>query len=428
MSSLKAKLLNLPPMGSALGAPAAAIHGAALPLPMPSVGPVVGRPSLDELRERIAKIVGRGAAPEPRPVPTQGELPFMLEQTEHGPLYVRRERTAPAARVGRAPLIAARDAEPSMLALLALDPGLSVCDVKRALYIDTETTGLAGGTGTVPFLLGLSYFDEQAKCFVMEQFLLRRLGEEAPILVRFRERAEEASMFVSYNGKAFDMPLLKTRYVMNRLEAPPMRPHLDLVHVARRVHKHRLKVRTLSSLEHHVLGRVRIGDTHGEDIVACYAHFLRTGDEEALLSVVEHNEADVLSMVALLGLYGEPLSSLQAEDLAGVARTLKRAGAVDQAFAVADHAVEQGGGVEALRARGEIAKARGDKWRALQDFESICAEVDEPSVRLSLAKLYEHYARAFDKALGVVEQGTGEDEEALLRRRARLSRKRSRQI
>jgi hypothetical protein len=310
-----------------------------------------------------------------------------------------------------------------MLALLALDPGLAGCDVRRALFLDTETTGLAGGTGTVPFLLGLAWYDEGAGTFLLEQVLLRRLGEEAPILALLTERIRDASMLVTYNGKAFDMPLLRTRYVMNRMPAPPERPHLDLVHVGRRIHKHRLKVRTLVSLEHNVLGRVRVGDTHGEDIVACYAHFLRTGDEDALAGVVEHNAADVLAMVALVGLYGEPLGSLEGEDLAGAARTLFRAGAIDRAVTLADEAVARGGGAEAKKARGEIAKARGDKARALADFESIAEEVDDPAVRLSLAKLYEHHVRAFAKALTLLERGTGEVDEALEKRRARLKRK-----
>ena len=75
------------------------------------------------------------------------------------------------------------------------------------------------------------------------------------------ERVANASMLVTYNGKAFDMPLLRARYVMNRMTAPPEPPHLDLVHVARRIHKARLTNRTLIALEHNVLGRVRIGDT-----------------------------------------------------------------------------------------------------------------------------------------------------------------------
>lgn len=310
-----------------------------------------------------------------------------------------------------------------MLALLALDPALSGCDVRRALYLDTETTGLAGGTGTVPFLIGLATYDEASGAFITEQLLLRRLGEEAPMLALLAERIAEASMIITYNGKAFDMPLLRTRFVMNRMAAPREPPHLDLVHVARRIHRSRLPARTLASIEHNVLGRVRVGDTHGEDIVACYAHFLRTGDDESLIGVVDHNAADVLAMVALVGLYGEPLGSLEGEDLAGVARTLRRAGALDLAADLADHAVLRGGGTEALRARGEIAKARGDKARALSDFEAIVKEVDDPAARLELAKLYEHHVKAFARALSLVEEGTGEDDGAHTRRRARLKRK-----
>lgn len=384
-----------------------------------------GRASLNELRDRIARIVARGrpAAPAFRADPTQGELPFVLERTDRGPLYVHRARSGAAARVGRAPLVAARHADPAMLALLALDPALSGCDVRRALYLDTETTGLAGGTGTVPFLIGLATYDEASGAFITEQLLLRRLGEEAPMLALLAERIAEASMIITYNGKAFDMPLLRTRFVMNRMAAPREPPHLDLVHVARRIHRSRLPARTLASIEHNVLGRVRVGDTHGEDIVACYAHFLRTGDDESLIGVVDHNAADVLAMVALVGLYGEPLGSLEGEDLAGVARTLRRAGALDLAADLADHAVLRGGGTEALRARGEIAKARGDKARALSDFEAIVKEVDDPAARLELAKLYEHHVKAFARALSLVEEGTGEDDGAHTRRRARLKRK-----
>jgi hypothetical protein len=325
-----------------------------------------------------------------------------------------------------------------MLALLALDPALAACDVRHALFLDTETTGLAGGTGTVPFLLGLAWFDAAANTFVLEQILLRRLGEEAPILTLLAERLEAASMVVTYNGKAFDLPLLRTRYVMNRLPEPPRRPHLDLVHVARRIHRSRLKSRTLVAIEHDVLGRVRVGDVPGGEIVACYAHFLRTGDEEALLGVVEHNAADVLAMVALVGLYGEPLGEragdalgegegpayvpvgLEGADLACAAAVLRRAGALERASALADEAVARGGGAGARRVRGDIAKARGDKARALADYEALAAEVPDPEVRLELCKLYEHHLRAFQRALEVLERGTGEDDEASARRKNRL--------
>lgn len=427
MASFKQKLARLPPLAEAAAVPT---RDAAAPI-APTAPSRVAAPDeaqdrsavLDDLRERIARIIGRQSPPAPRADPTRGELPFVLERTDRGPLYVRRVRCPPGARVGRAPLVAARDADPAMLALLALDPPLAGCDPRRALFLDTETTGLAGGTGTVPFLLGLAWLDEDCGAFVLEQALLRRLGEEAPILALLSERLARASMIVTYNGKAFDWPLLRTRYVMNRLEPPAPLAHLDLVHVARRIHGARLRARTLLAIENEVLGRVRVGDVGGADIVAIYAHFLRTGDEEALLGVVEHNAADVLSMVALLGLYGEPAFALDAEDLVGVARTVRRAGDLELAAELAERAVERGGGHAARRARGDIAKARGDKARALADYESVCAEVDDPSVRLELAKLYEHHVRAPGRALELVERGTGEAEPAHARRRERLRRK-----
>ncbi len=389
----------------------------------PAEAAVKSKPTLDELRARISRIVAKVSAPAPRPNPTEGELPFYLEQTDLGPLHVRREKSVPAARVGRVPLVAARDADPAMLSLLALDPELSGCDIRKAVFLDTETTGLQGGTGTVPFLLGLAFYDEVHGGFVLEQALLRRLGEEAPILELAARRLEEASMIVTYNGKAFDLPLLRTRFVMNRMKVPTDKPHLDLVHVARRIHGQRLKHRTLVNIENEVLGRERVGDVGGADVVQCYMHYLRTGDESALSGVIEHNAADVLSMVALVGLYGEPLGSLCGEDLAGVAKSLRRAGDLEKASEMAEAALDKGGGSLARRARGDIAKARGDKARALLDYEVLSTEVDDPKVRLELAKLYEHHVKSFAAALALVELGTGEKDEELEKRKARLNRK-----
>jgi hypothetical protein len=381
---------------------------------------------LADLREKIARIVGRTPVPTPRADPTRGELPFLCNTTEQGPLYLHRARSGPAARVGRVPLVSARFAEPGMLALLALNPALASCPPKGALYLDTETTGLAGGTGTVPFLIGLAWFDEEANAFVLEQMLLRRLGEEAPMLALLTKRIEAASMIVTYNGKSFDMPLLRTRYVMNRMAAPVEPPHLDLVHVARRIHGGRLERRTLASIEHMVLGRVRVDDVPGGEVVQRYAHFLRTGDEEALLGVVDHNAADVLSMVALVGLYGEPLGSLEPEDLAGAARVVRRAGDLDLAEALAERAIARGGGAVARRARGDIAKARGDKVRALLEYEAASLEIDDQGLRLELAKLYEHHVKSFARALETCDRGTGEGDAAVEKRRARLEKKLSR--
>lgn len=438
--SLRKRLSRLDGAGLAAAPPGPALPKlfepkAPPPAPEPPAPPASEPPAsgtaptsglLDDLRRRMDAILVRTRAEAPKPLPRVdfGDLPFCLEDTPSGPLHVRTLRLSGAHRVGRAPVTFARTASPELLALLALDPRLASCDPSRALYLDTETTGLGPGAGTVAFLVGLAFFDAESG-LVCEQLLVRQLGEEAPVLARVAERIRAASMLVTYNGKSFDMPVLRTRFVMNRATCPPEPPHLDLVHVARRLHKGRGIGSTLGAMERGVLGYVREDDVPSGEVSACYLHFLRTGDARALLGVVDHNAWDVVSMAALVGLYGEPLDGtrLEPQDLVGVARTLKRAGAAERAFEVADEAARRGAGPDAVRARGEIAKARGDKARALADFEALAASVDDPTVRLELAKLYEHHAKDAARALEVVAAGTGETDAQREKRASRLRRK-----
>lgn len=377
---------------------------------------------IEGLRRKMAQILDRPPPERPGPVdPVIVELPFSRIESVSGPLHRRVERLAPSHHVGRIPVSAARDARAEALALLSLDPGLAGAAPANALFLDTETTGLGGGAGTVAFLVGLAAFEEGT--LVVEQLLLRTPGEEGALLERIAERIDGCSMLVTYNGKAFDVPLLRSRFVMNRMAAPPAKPHLDLLHVGRRIHKARIGACTLKALESEVLGFVRDADIDGGDVAPRYGHFLRTGDESVLRAVVDHNAWDVVSMAALVGLYGEPMDCLHETDLLGLARTYRRARAFDEAVRVADAAVSRGAGPDALRVRGEIAKARGDRARALSDFEELAIVVDDPVVRLELAKLYEHFVKAPDRALELVNAGTGEPEEAAQRRRARLERK-----
>ncbi len=381
---------------------------------------------LADLRARIQATLERGARRRPAPSPPVDtvDLPFATLPTPGGPLHVRVQRLSAAHRTGRAAISGAADANFELLALLSLDPGLAACDPRGVLYLDTETTGLSGGAGTVAFLVGLAWWD--AGTLVLEQLLVRALGEEGPMLERVRERIASASALVTFNGKSFDMPLLRTRFVMARMPVPPTPPHLDLLHVARRVHGKRMKQGCrLVALEREVLGFERCDDVESGDVSACYLHFLRTGDAGALLGVIEHNAWDVVAMAALVGIYGEPLSDgLAPGDLAGVASTLRRAGALEHAQAAAEAAVERGGGApELLRTRADVAKARGDRARALADFERLAAAVDDPSVRLELAKLYEHWVKSPVQALEWAARGTGESAEHAKKRADRLSRK-----
>jgi hypothetical protein len=251
------------------------------------------------------------------------------------------------------------------------------------------------------------------------------------MLEHVRKRIEAASMLVTFNGKAFDLPLLRTRFVMARLAPPAEPPHLDLLHVARRVHRDRSKTVPqacrLTALERDVLGFERVDDVISADIGARYMHFLHTGDWRSLLGVVEHNAWDVVAMAALVGVYGEPEhAGLAADHLVGIARTLRRAGALDRAMAAAQAAVDRDRptvSLRSLRVRADIAKARGDRARALADFEILAAQADDATVRLELAKIYEHWMNRPDEAQRWAAQGTGESPERSRARAQRLARK-----
>ncbi|MEO7113074.1 MAG: ribonuclease H-like domain-containing protein [Polyangiaceae bacterium] len=416
-------------------------------LEMPSVSRSELASPLDDLRDRMRAILERTAiTPRKLEAVDTPELPFVTHQTARGPLHLRAWRLSAAHRMGRVSLLPARDANPELLALLALDPAIASCDPMRALYIDTETTGLAGGAGTVAFLIGLAFFDgdrdSENRGLMMEQILVRSLGEEAPMLEHLAKRIADASMLVSYNGKSFDLPLIRTRFVMGRVQAPVEPPHFDLLHVARRLHKARLKSRRLNqndqqstckltTLERLILGFERHDDVPSADVSAHYLHFLRTGETKALLGVVEHNAWDVIAMAALLGLYGEPLetSELGVSEIAAAARTMKRAGHMEKATATAELAVNRALAQpkpdleEPYRARAEIAKARGDRARALADYTHLAQSVDDPRVRLELAKLYEHFVKDMPRALELALSGTGEAEEAQTKRAHRLMHK-----
>jgi hypothetical protein len=244
--------------------------------------------------------------------------------------------------------------------------------------------------------------------------------------------------------------------------APALRelPHLDLLQLTRRLHKHRLPSCSLKTVEAQILGRERVGDVHGADIAAIYWHYVRTGSGDVLEPVLEHNALDVLSMVGLVGLYGEALLEwVPPSDLALAARLatkVTRTRSLRERFAEEDLARADASAsawseravARATEAReplplevaAEVAKARGDKASALRRYEAalelLSAEGLEwddlfgdasreraARVRGQLVKLHEHFSKDFDRALRLLDAGTPEDALAVDKRRSRLAQK-----
>jgi uncharacterized protein YprB with RNaseH-like and TPR domain len=185
-----------------------------------------------------------------------------------------------------------------LLSVLSNDQALTAFDYDGALFLDTETTGLSGGTGAVPFLIGLGWFEDGS--FVTRQIFARDYSEERATLSYLSEIANKKRFLVTFNGKGFDVHLLATRFVMNRLQDPLSGlPHVDLLHAARRLLRHRLTDRRLGSLEATLLGVERDGDLPGFEIPQRYFDWLRQRDGRLMAAVFEHNRLDILSLAAL---------------------------------------------------------------------------------------------------------------------------------
>ena len=201
---------------------------------------------------------------------------------------------------------------------------------KRWAFLDTETTGLAGGAGTYAFLVGVGSIDEEG--FRVRQFFMRDFGDEPSLLAALTEHLSRFDVLITYNGKAYDQPLLETRYRMARARPPFARmAHLDLLHGARRLWKLRLDSCRLVDLENQILGLEREGDLPGEMIPYYYFQYLRTHQAFQLVPIFHHNVMDIVSLACLTAVVPfafrspEDSSLRHGADLVGLARWLAQA-------------------------------------------------------------------------------------------------------
>lgn len=183
--------------------------------------------------------------------------------------------------------------------------------LSRLLFLDTETTGLSGGTGTLAFLVGLGYFTEDG--FRLRQYVLKDPTDESAMLLDMLNFCEHFTGIVTYNGKGFDIPLLRSRLVLNRLPNPfESLAHFDLLYLARRIWRNRLPSRSLQDLEHEILNIPRSEDeVPGWMIPEIYFDYLRKGDATPLKGVVYHNGMDILSLAALFLYLSDSFENIQ---------------------------------------------------------------------------------------------------------------------
>ena len=328
------------------------------------------------------------------------------QPTPHGEIFVVESRYADDFQQGSVPLRG--DSSLEMVAAWARQPELAHLDLEQFVFIDTETTGLAGGTGTYTFMIGAGRFEGNQ--FRLAQFFLRDPGEELAQLAAFEQFVAPCEAIVSFNGKSFDMPLLNNRFIINGWP-PPLKDagHIDLLHLARRLWRARLPSRTLGDLEAKILGAKRSQqDVPGWMVADLYFDYLHTGDARPLKGVFYHNEIDVVSMAALLNhmsiLLSEPLSgSIEfGLDVISIGKLYADLGHLDTASEIYLHGlnhdnIHQEAYWKAISELSFLHKKLGHFPEAIALWEQA-AKNKQIYAHIELAKIYEHTEKDIHKA------------------------------
>lgn len=365
------------------------------------------------------------------------EIPGEFVETECGKVWVNEVRVDLMTRYGNVLLADSMLFDKDVVECLFGGAEIRSFDLKRAVFVDLETTGLELATATIPFLIGVGVFSSDG--FLIRQLFVDRIENESAVLGYFRKLTEGYNQIVTFNGKSYDVPLIKTRFIFNRLETDIEKwLHLDLLHLIRRLYRRRIRDCSLVSCERNVLGFYRESDIPGQMIPSVYLSYLRlnmTEKSKLMPLIFHHNLQDIKAMVGLAGCiallvksHPEQYDKHHPEDLLSLARVEKSRGMVEKAHEIWDYAkevLEGNGRVESLVELAKHARRREDYHSAVGLLEMAIEEGgDIPQVHLMLSKIYEHNIGNFEKALKHARLSMqAEDEISWQRRIERLRRK-----
>jgi len=280
-------------------------------------------------------------------------------------------------------------------------------------FLDTETSGLAGGTGTYAFMVGVGRFEGET--FHLSQFFMRDPSEEAAMLEALADFLAPCAALVTFNGKAFDAPLLATRYTLHAIPNPFSDfAHLDLLPLARRLWRDRLPSRALKYLEENVLDAPRtVEEVPGYEIPYLYFDYLRTADATPLKGVFYHNAMDVVAMAALLShiahMLADPLheSIEHGLDRIALAKLFEDLGKWDEAARLYERGLEQqlpeADFWQAVQRLSILQRRRGDLAEAVKLWEKAAAQ-GRVYACVELSKHYEHRVKDYAEAMRWVQR------------------------
>lgn len=360
-------------------------------------------------REKLEKLVRHNLTQQEKPASPAAVRPLPAADE---PFLVKDFSYALEGRYGKIRLGDWLSLKPGALEVIAGGGEFAGVDPHKAVFFDSETTGLAGGTGTIPFMLGFGFFSDQA--FQVKIFVLLSLDREGEFLEAVARFLEEGgfSAAVTFNGKAFDFPLLETRYILQR-QRFPLRdlPHLDFLFPARTIWKNTFDSRKLGYLGEMLLGLSREDDVDGSDIPALYFSFLRSQAFSLIEPVVEHNAMDLvgLAAVVLLGVLYLDDYSLTGDggEIFGLGRLCERAGLLEKAEGFYKAAKEASARTDvrtlAMQRLSALMKKKKLYGEALELWRQL-ADGSDPQAQREISVHYEHRERDYAMALTYVEK------------------------
>ena len=368
--------------------------------------------SVKQKLERLISLTDKGQGmagrAEPRPTAKPRREPVQIFENS----YVL------GARYGQIPISMGLQIPGAILSFLSRDGEFERLDLSTAVFVDLETTGLSGGTGTVPFLVGLAYYRDER--FKVTQFFLDDMGEEGRLLEELARFVAEMGFksVVSYNGKAFDLPLIETRFALHRTPSPfGGMPHLDFLFSARSLWKHKYDSCKLFNLAQQIVQASRSEDIPGAEVPLRYFQYIRGGDFSLIEPILYHNQEDLLSLLGVI-VAGAVLvernreaaerGEADAMDLFGVAKLFERAGDTTTSTALLEKALAGGLTSEVSHlARKKLSGhfKKNKDWDKALGFWQEMAAGDEFDCFRELAMYFEHKAKDYGEAIRFATEG-----------------------
>lgn len=363
---------------------------------------------MSTLSDKLKALGVKTGGIDPHPLATDSEPSHPVESvvngsfvsTKFGDAFISFTRYPLDYQHGVVPILFSEDL--NTLAMWAGEERLISMKPEDFVFLDTETSGLSGGTGTYAFMVGAGRFE--ADEFLLAQFFMRDPGQEAALLEALTDFLTPASVLVTYNGKAFDAPLLKTRYRLHNMLVPfTDMVHLDLLPLARRLWRDRLPSRTLKYIEENVLAAPRGSEeVPGFEIPYLYFDYLRSGDARPLQGVFYHNNMDIVALSAMLNhmnhMLVDPLheSIEHGLDRIALAKLFEDLGKWDQAAQLYERGLQESlpesDFGQAVRRLSTLQRRRGDLDSALELWQKA-AGAGHIYAHIELAKHHEHRLR-----------------------------------